>query len=235
MASGVRVVLVRPESAANVGACVRLVRNVGLEGLDLVCPGEWRTVECWRVAWGAQDVLESVRVFPDLPAALAGTTLSLGLTGRRRAGSAPVDVREAARDVAALGPEERASLVFGPETSGLSNDELASCGRWARIPSHRDQPSFNLSHAVAIVAYEVRRAQHEAGAHQGPRRATHQEKERLLGILREGLLAIHALPRVNTDSRFRDWRALVQRSDVTRSELKLLEHMARKMISAGEG
>jgi TrmH family RNA methyltransferase len=228
----VRVVLVRPESAANVGATARVIRNAGGEGLDLVAPGDWRTVECWRTAWGAQDVLESAGVYPDLASALTGTALAVGLTGRRGSGPAPVDIRDAAQEIASLGREEKGALVFGPETSGLSNEELAHCGRRARIPSHPDQPSFNLSHAVAIATYEVRRSLTRK-ARPAPRRATHDEKERLLALLREGLLGVGALPQVNTEGYFRDWRALVHRADVTPRELKLLEHMARKMAHAG--
>jgi len=228
-----RVVLVRPESAANIGACARLVRNVAAEGLDLVAPGDWRTVECWRTAWGAQDVLEEARVFPDLAPALEGVALAVGLTGRRGTRAVSVDVREAAQEIASLGSEEEAALVFGPETSGLSVAELACCGRRARIPSHSAQPSFNLSHAVAIALYEVRRALTPLPA-AGPRRATHDEKERLLALLREGLLALGALPARNTEGYFRDWRALVQRTDVSPRELKLLEHVARKMARAGK-
>ena len=228
----VRVVLVRPESAANVGASARVVRNTGGEGLDLVAPGDWRTVECWRTAWGAQDVLESARVFTDLASALEGTALAVGLTARRGAGPAPVDIRDAATAIASLGREETAALVFGPETSGLSKEELARCGRRARIPVHPDQPSFNLSHAVAIAVYEVQRSLTK-DVDVGPRRATHDEKERLLALLWEGLLAISALPQVNRDGHFRDWRALVHRADITPRELRLLEHMARKMADAG--
>lgn len=231
--ASVRVVLVRPEAPANVGASARLVRNVGLDGLDLVAPGDWRTVECWRVAWGAQDVLESARVFPDLASALEGTSLAVGLTGRARTGAPLVDVRDAATDVATLAADQQAALVFGPETSGLTNDELVLCGRRARIPAHPDQPSFNLSHAVAIVAYEVRRALLDGGP-PGPRRATHDEKERLLALLRRGLESLEALPRVNPDSHFQDWRGLVHRADMTPREVKLLEHMARKMAARGE-
>ncbi len=228
-----RVVLVRPENAANIGACARLVRNVAAEGLDLVAPGDWRTVECWRTAWGAHDVLEEARVFPDLALALHGVALAVGLTGRRGAGAASVDVRAAAQEVASLGSEEEAALVFGPETSGLSAAELACCGRHARIPAHPAQPSFNLSHAVAIAVYEVRRA-HPHPPADGPRRATHDEKERLLALLREGLLALGALPADNAEGYFRDWRAMVQRADVSPRELKLLEHVARKMARAGK-
>ena len=148
----------RPETPANVGAVARVVRNTGLASLALVAPGDWRTVECWRTAWGAQDILEQTQVFPDLAAALAGAHYVAGLSGRRDAGVACLDVRELAAELAGLGSRELAALVFGPETSGLSLDELALCGRRVRIPSHPAQPSLNLSHAVMVVAYEVFRA-----------------------------------------------------------------------------
>jgi tRNA/rRNA methyltransferase len=217
-----------------VGACARIVRNGGAEGLDLVAPGDWRTVDSWRTAWGAQDVLEEARVFPGLAPALAGAARAVAFTARRPSGPPAVDVREAASAVAALGPEGTAALVFGPETAGLTNDEIALCGRCATIPSHPGQPSFNLSHAVAIAAYETYRAARRR-ADEPPRLATHDEKEQLLARLREGLLAIGALPPVNTEGYFREWRALVQRTELTAKELRLLEHAARKMGQARGG
>ena len=223
----VRVVLVRPEAPANVGAAARVVRNTGLEGLDLVAPGDWRTVECWRTAWGAHDVLERARVLPDLASAVSGAGYVLGFTGRREKGAPLLDVREAAAEVAALPPDDAAALVFGPETSGLTQDEMALAGRRAFIPSHPDQPSLNLSHAVMVAAYEVFRVQGRAPA--GPRRATHAEKEALLELLRLGLGALEALPPDNAEPYFREWRSLVQRMDLTPREVRLLEHMARKM------
>jgi TrmH family RNA methyltransferase len=228
----VRIVLVRPETSANVGACARVARNTGAAGLDLVSPGDWRTVDCWRTAWGAQEVLEEARVFGDLGAALAGAAMSVALTGRRPEGPPVADVREAAGAMAELGRDETAALVFGPEATGLTNDEIALCGRRATIPAHPAQPSFNLSHAVAIAAYEVFRASRRSSPEPGPR-ATHDQKEGLLKLLREGLLAIEALPQVNSDGYFADWRALVQRADLTPKELKLLEHAARKMRRRG--
>jgi TrmH family RNA methyltransferase len=230
----VRVVLVRPETSANVGACARVVRNTGAVGLDLVAPGDWRTVECWRTAWGAHQVLEEARVFGSLAEALEGASIAVALTGRRPSGAPVSDVREAAAEIAGLGREEAAALVFGPEATGLTNDEIVRCGRRATIPSHPAQPSFNLSHAVAIALYEVLRAPRRPRGDARPL-ATHGQKERLLDLLREGLLEIEALPRVNTDSYFADWRVLVQRADLTAKELKLLEHAARKMRRAGGG
>jgi TrmH family RNA methyltransferase len=230
----VRVVLVRPETSANVGACARVVRNTGATGLDLVAPGDWRAVDCWRTAWGAHEVLEEARVFEDLASALAEASLAVAFTGRRPSGPPVADVREAAAAIAGLARDEAAALVFGPETAGLTNDEIALCGRSATIPAHPAQPSYNLSHAVAIAAYEVHRATRGDTAEPRPR-ATHAQKEALLALLREGLVAIEALPRVGTDGYFADWRALVQRTDLTAKELKLLEHVARKMARAARG
>jgi TrmH family RNA methyltransferase len=226
------VVLVRPEASANVGAAARALRNAGLHELALVAPGDWRTVECWRTAWGAHEVLEQARVFPELKAALAGAEYVVALSGKTRRGAPILDVREMAAEVAALPAGATAALVFGPEASGLTDDELAVCGRRALIPAHSSQPSLNLSHAVMVAGYEVFRAHSRAASAGGPRRATHDEKDHLLELLRRGLLAIGALPAANTEGYFEGWRCLFQRADFMPAEVRLLEHMARKMIAA---
>ncbi len=227
----VRVVLVRPESPGNLGAVARAVKNTGLAGLDLVSPTDWRTVECWRTAWGAQEVLEQARVFGSLPEALADCQRAFAFTGRRDRGIPLLDVREAAAQAAALGPAEAARLVFGPETSGLTQDEMACCHR-VTIPSHPAQPSLNLSHAVMVAAYEVFRAERRPPPPSPTPRASGGEKEALLGLLREGLLAIGALAPSGGESRLREWRAFVQRADLTTNELHLLEHLAYRMKRA---
>jgi TrmH family RNA methyltransferase len=227
----VRIVLVRPESGANIGACARAVKNMGLAGLDLVAPADWRTVECWRTAWGAQDVLERARVFADLGSAVDDAAYVVALSGRPPSGLSVLDVREMASRVASLDEAAQAALVFGPETTGLTREEISTCGRCAAIPSHPGQPSLNLSHAVMVAAYEVFRARPRPAA--GPRLATRAEKEATLGLLREGLLAIGALPSRNTDRYLREWRALVARTDLTPKELRLIDHVARKMMQRG--
>jgi len=200
-----QVVLVRPQTAANIGAAARIARNTGFDALLLVDPGDWRTVECWRTAWGAHEILEQAVVHTDLRSALATSTYAAGFSGKR--GGAVEDVRDVATEVARLGSADVASLVFGRETS--------------------DQPSLNLSHAVMVAAYEVFRAARRPL--DAPRRATQEEKERMLELLLGGLRAIEALPAENTDGYFREWRALFERADLTPKEVRLLEHMARKM------
>ena len=222
----VHVVLVRPESPANVGAVARVIRNTGLAGLRLVAPGDWRTIDGWRMAWGSHEVLEEAAVYDDLPSAVADAQAALAFSGKREKGTAWLDVREAAAEVAGRG-DETTCLVFGPESSGLTQDELALCGHRVLIPSHPDQPSLNLSHAVMVAAYEVFRA--SARPAPPPRRATLEEKATMLARLRDGLVAIGALPEINTEGYLRDWQALFARADLTPKEVRLLEHLGRKM------
>jgi len=222
----VQVVLVRPQSPANVGAVARVVRNTGLDGLRLVAPGDWRTVECWRTAWGSHEVLEQARVFDDLPSAVADAQVALAFSGKRETSAAWLDVREAAAAIAGRA-EETACLVFGPEDCGLTQDELAGCGHRVLIPAHHDQPSLNLSHAVMVAAYEVFRARTPPAP--GPRRATLEEKAAMLERLGDGLVAIGALSETNTDDHLQQWRALFARADLTPQEVRLLEHLGRKM------
>jgi tRNA/rRNA methyltransferase len=220
-------VLVQPAAPGNVGAAARVARNTGLEGLDLVAPGDWRTLECWRAAWRAHEVLEQARVFDTVEAAVADATFVVALSGRKPDGVPALEVREMAAEVAGLAADDRVALVFGPESTGLSDDELAICGRRAFVPSHPAQPSLNLSHAVMVTAYEVYRAARRPPAH--PRRASAAEKETLLALWREGLEAIEALPPHRPEGAFEQWRALLQRADLTPREVRLFEHVARKM------
>jgi len=226
----VEVVLVRPGVPANVGATARVVRNTGLRGLALVEPGIWRGLDCWRTAWGAHEVLEQARVYLDLRAALEGTVCVAGFSARGQE-VAGIDVRELASEVAALAEEERVALVFGPETSGLTLEELSLCGRHVRIPTHPGQPSLNLSHAVAIAAYEVFRAGRPAEC--STPRVAHGEKEKLMALWREGLRAIGAVSGPGAESYFREWGGLLHRIDLTPKEVRFLQHAARKMAQHG--
>jgi TrmH family RNA methyltransferase len=219
------VVLVRPETASNIGAVARVIQNTGLSGLVLVQPGNWRTIDCWRTAWGAQDVLEQAREEPTLASAVADATHVVAFSGR--VGECAIDVREAAQEIARLPEVERVCLVFGPESIGLTLQQIAECGRHAVIPSHPRQPSLNLSHAVAVAAYEVFRAAPVPQA--GEPLATHAEREAALLLLRQGFADVGLLPATNPDGYFREWTALVQRARLSPREVRLFEHLAHRL------
>ena len=229
-----RIVLVRPENAANIGAVARAITNMGLAGLDLVSPGDWRTVEAWRMAWRSEDALENARVFDSLDESLTGSVYTAGLTGRGGSRITPIDVRSMAQEVASLNPSATVSLVFGPESKGLTEQELLRCQRRVRIPSHAAQPSLNLAQAVMVAAYEVFM---ETGAAREsspdlPERADQAAVERALALLKDAMLEIGFLPADNPEARFVEWRELFGRAGLSAREVKLILALARRIRGA---
>lgn len=150
-------VLCRAEGAVNVGASCRALFSMGVTELRLAaCPGyDPDTVKTY--ALGAFPLYERAGRFESLKDALADLSLAAGLSrrlGRRRKES--VDIRRFAAEAAAR--PGRIGLVFGNERDGLSDDELGLCDLAAHIPSSELFPSLNLSHAVQLCFWELRRA-----------------------------------------------------------------------------
>ncbi len=227
-----RIVLVRPENPANIGAVARVIANTGLAGLDLIAPGDWRTVEAWRMAWRAEDILEGARVFESLDQALEGAIYTAGLAGRPGSRVEPIPVRSMAEEIAALGPDAPVALVFGPESKGLTERELLRCQRRVHIPSHPAQPSLNLAQAVMVTAYELfvsGPAQEETPSRD---RAEQGDIERALGALRDAMLEIGFLPVQNPEARFVEWRELFGRAGLSPREVKLILALARRIRGA---
>lgn len=154
----VRIVVVEPAGALNVGAIARVMKNFGLSQLILVNPQCDRTSEEARhMAVHAGDILASATEVATLPEALQGCTRIIATTARDR----HWDLLEPARTALPWlieEPKQPAALVFGPESRGLSNEELNYAQRFARIPSSPNYASLNLAQAVAVCCYELAQA-----------------------------------------------------------------------------
>ena len=160
LAAHLRFVLVRTSHPGNIGSAARAIRTMGFARMELVLPARFPDREASALASGADDVLEHAGVHAELVDALAGCSLALGLSARRRGVNLPeLSPREAAQQVVAAAVRgARVALVFGNERTGLENDELARCHAMVRIPSVEDFSSLNLSQAVQVMAYELRMA-----------------------------------------------------------------------------
>jgi tRNA (cytidine32/uridine32-2'-O)-methyltransferase len=160
LAARIRYVLVRTSHPGNIGSAARAIRTMGFARLELVMPHRFPDPEASALAAGADEVLAGAGIHADLVDSLAGTSLALGLSARRRGVNLPeISPREAAQQVLAAATRgEQVALVFGNERTGLENEELARCHAMVRIPSVDDFSSLNLSQAVQVMAYEVRLA-----------------------------------------------------------------------------
>jgi tRNA (cytidine32/uridine32-2'-O)-methyltransferase len=158
LAARIRFVLVRTSHPGNIGSAARAIRTMGFERLELVAPARFPDTEANALAAGADEVLANAGIHDELIDSLAGSSLALGLSARRRGVNLPeISPREAAAQVlAAAARGEQVALVFGNERTGLENEELARCHAMVRIPSVDDFSSLNLSQAVQVMAYELR-------------------------------------------------------------------------------
>jgi TrmH family RNA methyltransferase len=229
----VRIVLNRPESPENIGAAARAIANTGLAGLDLVTPGDWRTVETWRMAWRAEEVLEEAREFETLEAAIGDAVYVAGFAGREGKKVSPITPRRMAAEVAELAEDAEVALVFGCESKGLTEEDLCLCQRRVRIPSHPRQPSLNLAQAVMVAGYEVY-AGSEGGVLSAPAlRARQEDVARALDAFKEALLAVEFLPEQNPEARFVEWREIFGRAGLTERETRVLLALARRVGNTG--
>jgi tRNA/rRNA methyltransferase len=151
----IRIILVEPAGALNVGSIARVMKNMGLTQLVIVNPQcEVLGEEATRMAVHAIDLLQSARIVADLPTALAGCTRVIATTARDRAIPTQLETPRQALPWLVESSEPTA-IIFGREDSGLTNAELNYAQRYIRIPVGSAYSSLNLAQAVGVCAYEL--------------------------------------------------------------------------------
>jgi tRNA/rRNA methyltransferase len=227
----VRVVLVEPAGALNVGAIARVMKNMGLTQLVVVNPhcavtGE----EARRMAVHADDVLAQVRVVSSLPAALAGCQRAIATTGRDD--YTDPSRLESPRQALPWLLGTPSALIFGPEDRGLSNAELDYAQRWVQIPASDRYTSLNLAQAAAICCYELYQAAIAAPHTPTPpsdNLAPLDTLERYYQGVEDLLLHIGYLYPHTAPSRMAKLRRLLQRAYPSSQELAMLQGMIRQL------
>jgi tRNA/rRNA methyltransferase len=151
----IRIILVEPAGALNLGSIARVMKNMGLTQLAIVNPQcEVLGEEATRMAVHAIDLLQSARIVPDLPTALQGCTRVIATTARDRAIPTQLETPRQALPWLVESSQPTA-IIFGREDSGLTNAELNYAQRYIRIPVGSAYSSLNLAQAVGVCAYEL--------------------------------------------------------------------------------
>jgi tRNA/rRNA methyltransferase len=150
------IVLVEPRNPMNVGAVARIMHNFGLQRLVLVRP-QVSVADEKAIATAHQSghILEQARIVDSLAEACADAEYTIATTNRDRRENRPVlTVRELPR-LLETQRVKRLDLVFGSETTGLTNEDIYFCDNIATIPTAHPQTALNLAQAVAVFAYEL--------------------------------------------------------------------------------
>jgi tRNA/rRNA methyltransferase len=240
-APGPAIVLVAPQMGENIGAAARAMLNFGLVDLRLVRPRDgWPNVKAVAAAVGATAVLDRVRVHGDLGAAIADRRYVLATTARPRDFVKPVlTLREAAlRLRAAEASGQATAVLFGPERTGLENDEAVLADALVTIPTNPDFGSINLAQTVLLVAYEWMQAADNSPGERfesgGARPATREELMNFFAHLERELDRTPFLAnRQQRPSMVRNLRALFLRARPTEQEVRTLHGVVAELARRG--
>ena len=151
------VILVRPQLAENIGMCARAMANFGWSDMRLVAPREgWPVKGAHEAASGAAHILDAARLYPTTQEAIADLRKVYATTARERGQQKPhLSGEEAAREIFDTGTtDQRVGILFGPERTGLDNDDVALADTIVSYPVNPAFPSLNLAQAVLIFGYE---------------------------------------------------------------------------------
>jgi tRNA/rRNA methyltransferase len=185
VAGGPAVILVEPQLGENIGAVARAMANFGLSQLRLVRPRDgWPSVQAKRSASGADRILDEARLFNTVEEAIADCNFLFAATARQHdQAKLVVGADEAARlAVPRVAAVETVAFMFGRERNGLENNEVGLADAILTLPINPAFASLNLSHAVAVVAYEWLKASGGELPFSTPEKSSPAPKEQLLAF-----------------------------------------------------
>lgn len=220
--------LVQPVYPTNIGYVARLMKNFGLQKLVLVEP-KAELKEAMKFASHGSDILEEATILTtkqlfrkyDL---LIGTTAipakkSSNLT---RSAITPVDFAERVVKLATS-----TCLLLGRDTTGLTRSELDRCDLVIHIPTTSDYRTLNVSHALAIILYELSKVKHSTSV----KRASKVQRERLVNIA-TSLARMVGVQDHKINQLRSGLRKMLGRSLITEREAFLLMGLFRRSASA---
>lgn len=222
----VRIVLTNPSHPGNIGATARAMKNMGLSQLYLVQPKLFPHHDATVRASGADDILAQIIVVDTLEQALVGCEQVFATSARSRRLEWPqCTPREAAVEINQH-PDMSTAIVFGRESSGLTNDELALCHTHIHIPTVETFSSLNLASAVQVVVYEIFAVSCEQVAAtpvtDDHERATVDEQNGFFDHLRETMVRVNFLNPQQPRKLMQRLRRLFQRAQMSKTELNIL-------------
>jgi len=224
------IILAGTKHPGNIGAAARAMANMGLGRLVLASPCCEINDEARRRAKAGIGVLDAARIYPSLSSAAAEMNVLVGATGAvggyRSDAATP---RRLAPEILNQAARQKVGILFGPEDTGLVDDDLRLCGHLIRIPTSRHASSINLAQAVMIIAYELMLGSlsHEPG--RALRLASLEQTEAMYAQLQEALLKIGFLHPQNAKHMMFAIRRLLGRAGMESSDVGVLRGIARQI------
>ena len=229
----ISIVLHKPKYAGNVGSVARAAKNMGISKIIVVGSADLdREAMQQRSTHLAADVLDQIQYVDSIETALCDFHYIVGTTARTGKARGPfVAPRAAALEIADISQQNKVALLFGPEDTGLANEQLRLCHRVVTIPTSREFTSLNLSQAALILCYEIFIASSSAatGAEATPKLARSSETEGMYEQIKDLLARIGFLNPENPEYWMLDLRRFFSRAGLLSREVKIVRGICRQL------
>ena len=148
--------LVKPQLPENIGFSARGLKNFGFKTLDLVSPKEtWPNKKAIATSVGAKDILKKTKVYSSIKDAINKYDIVYASSARRRdINKRHLSFNQFIQNIK-KNKKKKIVIMFGPEASGLSNNDISYSNYIFKIPVNKNFESINLSHSIILICYEI--------------------------------------------------------------------------------
>jgi len=225
----ISIILVRPRFPENIGSVARAMKNMGIHRLIVVDGCSPLHMNAYKLASGAEEILERAEEFPMLSEAISGMGCVVGMTSRTGKERTPLlTSKELVEKLISISKKNLIGLAFGSEKEGLNNEELSLCHLYVRIPSSETFPSLNLAQAVMVVCYELFESSFKITTPPIPLVPSSQ-LERMFEHMEKTLINIGFLDPRNPGRMMRILRKLLGRSQMNERDVRILQGIWSQM------
>ncbi len=225
----VQIILVEPRDPGNIGAVCRAMKTMGIKHLGIVGDRTYDTNRVFTLALHAKDVYENSRRYTTLEEALSESVIVFGASRRRGKFRKYFSISpDMMAEKISLVKEGTVSIVFGRESDGLTDKELALCNMAVRIPTSKEFPSLNLAQAVQILTYTLFKSTQPLGSYTPVKG---ELLDHLTGVMTESLEQIGFFKLEEKEEVKRFYKDILSRSLMSPSEAKRLEKMFKKIAA----
>ncbi|MBN1792258.1 RNA methyltransferase [Candidatus Woesearchaeota archaeon] len=229
------IVLLESETSGNIGSICRVMANFDLDKLVLIRPKCDVDEDARRFAKNAQGVVKNIKVVKTtIEKALSkydyvvGTTSKLGRDYNIT--RSPITPEMLARKLQEVNlSKKEVALVLGREGDGLYNHEIEMCDFVVSIPTSKDYDSMNISHALAILLYELKKAEFSSRMMSGYTPMGEPEKKQIMKLLGYALQKMDFLNDEKRDTQRKMWKRMITKSFMTRREAYALMGFLKKI------
>ena len=147
-------ILVRPQLGENIGSVARAIKNFNINKLRIVNPRcDWPNERAIATSVGAKDILNKSKLYKSIDSSIADLDVVFASTSRIRKINKKIIPINSLNKIIKI--KQKIGIVFGPESSGLSNDELNCADYLVKIPTNKKFSSLNLSHSAIIFSFQI--------------------------------------------------------------------------------